>query len=221
MGAAPELKVHRSTLKALRLFDVDRLRWLDAAAAEGPLVALRLGPVTTWVVTDSESARSMLVNDSSSWTRPPALRVPLRIGVGENLFSQSDKAWALTQPFVGPAFRKRALESRLADIDALVDDEVSAIAYDTTVDLELIMGQIALRVAAWVLLGDQLDPAKARELAHHQREVVRWVGAQLGKVNGFVPRRTRCASEGDEEPPRRTQRLRRRRHRTRRQRPGR
>jgi cytochrome P450 len=187
MAVPPELKVHRSVTKALKRFDADRLQWLDAAAAEGPLVALRLGPVTTWVVTDPEIARTILVNDSSSWTRPPATRAPIRVGVGENLFSQTDKAWARVQPLVAPAFRKRALEPRLAEIDAMVDDEVRAIPLDTNVDLELVMGEIALRVAAWVLLGERLDRSRSQELAHHQREVVRWIGTQLGAINGFLP----------------------------------
>jgi cytochrome P450 len=187
MPAAPELKVHRSTLTALRRFDADRFGWLDAAAAEGPLTALRLGPLTTWVVTDPEAARTILVNDSSSWTRPPATRSPIRVGVGENLFSQTDAAWARVQPLVAPAFRKRALEPRLDGIDALVDDQVRAIPCDTAIDLELVMGQIALRVAAWVLLGEELDEHRAAEIAYHQREVVGWIGVQLGRVNGFVP----------------------------------
>ena len=49
---------------------------------------------------------------------------PIRVGVGENLFTQSDKTWAKVQPFVAPAFRRKALEPRLADIDALIEDEV-------------------------------------------------------------------------------------------------
>ena len=49
------------------------------------------------------------------------------------------------------------------------------------------MGRIALTLAAWVMLGDQLDATRAEEIAHHQREVVGWVGRQLGKVNGFIP----------------------------------
>jgi hypothetical protein len=57
MSTAPELKVHRSITKALKLFEADRLRWLDEAAAKGPLVALRMGPVKTWVVTDPERER--------------------------------------------------------------------------------------------------------------------------------------------------------------------
>jgi cytochrome P450 len=119
--------------------------------------------------------------------RPPALAVPIRIGVGENLFTQSDKAWARLQPAVAPTFRKKALEARLADIDAIVDDLVNAIPTTETVDLELAMGRIALTLAAWVMLGDHLDATRAEEIAHHQREVVGWVGRQLGKLNGFIP----------------------------------
>jgi cytochrome P450 len=187
MSTAPELRVHRSLTKALRLFDADRLRWLDEAAAIGPVVALRMGVVKVWVVTDAELARTMLVTDGSSWTRPPATLAPIRVGVGENLFTQSDKAWARLQPAVAPAFRKKALEARLADIDALVDDEVRAIPHDTTIDLELAMGRVALSLAAWVLLGEQLDRSRAEEIAHHQRAVVGWVGEQLGKLTGFIP----------------------------------
>jgi cytochrome P450 len=187
MRDAPELKIHRSLVKALRLFDADRLRWLDEAAATGPLVALGLGPVRTWVVTDHELARAMLLTDSASWKRPPATIAPLRVGVGENLFTQSEKSWAELQPLVAPAFRKKALDARLASIDALIADDLRSIPRDTTTDLELVMGTIALRVAAWVLLGEHLDPARAQEIAHHQREVVSWVGVQLGALTGFIP----------------------------------
>src|SRR4051794_20108563 len=57
----------------------------------------------------------------------------------------------------------------------------------TTVDLELVTGRIALSLAAWVLLGERLDSARADEIAHNQREVVRWVGERLGQLTGFIP----------------------------------
>ena len=92
--------------------------------------------------------------------RPPATLAPIRVGVGENLFTQSDKNWAKVQPFVAPAFRRKALEPRLADIDALIDDEVER---DPARHRQSIsnssMGRIALRLAAWVLLGEELDAA--------------------------------------------------------------
>ena len=56
MSTAPAVRVHRSLTKGLKLFDADRLRWLDEAAALGPVVALRMGPVKTWVITDAEVA---------------------------------------------------------------------------------------------------------------------------------------------------------------------
>jgi cytochrome P450 len=108
-------------------------------------------------------------------------------GDRENLFTQSEKAWARLQPAVAPAFRKKALDARLADIDALIDAEVQAIASGTTVDLELAMGRIALILAAWVLLGEHLDATRAEEIAHHQRAVVRWVGRRTGAPTGFLP----------------------------------
>jgi cytochrome P450 len=187
MSTTPAVKVHRSLTKGLKLFDADRLRWLDEAAALGPVVALRMGPVNTWVITDAEVARALLVTDAGSWMRPPALVAPIRVGVGENLFTQADKNWEKLQPLVAPAFRKKALEVRLSEMDAIIKDEVHAIPLGEAIDLEAAMGRIALSLAAWVLLGERLDPTRAAEIAHHQRAVVGWVGHRLGELTGFIP----------------------------------
>ena len=183
----PELKVHRSARKALRRFDADRLGWLDRTAALGPVAAMRMGPIRTWVVTDPDVARTMLVTDSAAWTRPPATVVPIRLAIGENLFTQADKTWALLQPAVAPSLRKRAIDERLAGLDSLIAREVGAIPFDTDVDLELAMGRIALVLAAFVMFGEQLDGARAEEIARNQREAVSWVGRQVGKLSGFLP----------------------------------
>jgi hypothetical protein len=58
---APEVRVHRSPIKALRLFDADRFRRLDEAASLGPLVALRMGPVKVWTTTDPQVARTIVL----------------------------------------------------------------------------------------------------------------------------------------------------------------
>lgn len=183
----PELKINRSLTKSLAIFDAERLRWLDEATALGPLVALRMGPVKVWVVTDPEAARTMLVGDADSWVRPPATMVPIRLGVGENLFSLPDKRWAQIQPEVAPAFRRKALEARLAELDPIIDDEISAIPVGADVDFSKLMDRIALRSAAWVVLGEELESARADELSAHQRAVVHWVGVRLGRLTGFVP----------------------------------
>ena len=146
-----------------------------------------MGPVKTFILTDADAARTMLVTNGDAWSRPPALVAPIRIGVGENLFTQSDRKWKSFQPSVAPTFRKRALEARLAGIHPIIDDEIGALPYDEAIDLELAMGRIALRVAAWVLLGEELDAARAEQLAHHQREVVSWVGTRVGQLSGILP----------------------------------
>ena len=187
VSRAPTVRIHRSLNKALRLFDADRLRWADEAAALGPVVALRMGPINVWIITDADVARTVLVSDSGSWIRPPATLAPIRVGVGENLFTQTDKNWAKVQPFVAPAFRRKALEPRLAAIDAVIDDEAQAIPLDAEIDLEHVMARIALRLAACVLLGEELERTRADEIARHQRAVVGWVGVRLGQLTGFLP----------------------------------
>ena len=122
-----------------------------------------MGPVKVWVVSDAEVAGRCSLPKARRGSGRPRRSRPYGSAVGENLFTQSDKAWAESQPLVAPAFRKKALDPRLAEMNALIEDEVAAIPHNTTIDLELTMGRIALILAAWVLLGEQLDRSRAEE----------------------------------------------------------
>jgi cytochrome P450 len=183
----PEIRIDRSLFRALRSFDANRLSWLDRAAEAGPLTQLRFGPVRIWSVTDPDMVRQMLISDAASWERPPAAVIPIRLGIGENLFTMPDDAWEHLQPQVAPGFRKRALDSRLSSMESIIDDSVSSIPRDRPFDVELTMGALALRLAAWVLFGDRLPPERAMALATHQQRVVTWVGRRAGQMRSVVP----------------------------------
>ncbi|HEY7134094.1 MAG TPA: cytochrome P450 [Acidimicrobiia bacterium] len=188
MGSgAPTLQVDRSLRRALRRFDEDRLRWLDDAAALGPVAGLRLGPVTAWVVTDPSLARTILIAESARWRRPPALVTPIRVGVGQNLFTQSDRAWEHVQPVLAPVFRAKSLAGSLASLSDVLRDEVRAVPHDVDVDVMALMQRIVLIAASWVLFGERLDRAAADELVVHQRAVVDWVGDRIGRLSGVLP----------------------------------
>ena len=187
MDDLPVVRIDRSLRRSLRRFGEDRLRYLDEAAAAAPVARLRFGPSSVVVVSDVAVARQLLVTDGAAWTRPPAMRFPVRLGVGENLFTKSDRAWARVQPLVAPAFRSRALAAPLARLDEIVADETAAIPVGTDLDLELVMGRIALVIAAWVFLGDRLATDRAEELADHQRHIVAWIGRRLGALSAGVP----------------------------------
>ena len=182
-----EIRIDRSLFRALRSFNANRLEWLDKGAAAAPLAQLRFGPVRTWSVTDPDLARQMLITDAASWERPPAALIPIRLGIGENLFTMPDDAWEILQPQVAPAFRKRALDDRLNSMQSIIDDAVASIPRNRPFDVELTMGALALRLAAWVLFGDRLGPERALELATHQQHVVRWVGHRLGQLRAVFP----------------------------------
>ena len=185
--ATAEIRIDRSLFRALRSFDANRLEWLDKGAAAAPLAQLRFGPVRTWSVTDPDLARQMLITDAASWERPPAAVIPIRLGIGENLFTMPDDAWEILQPQVAPAFRKRALDDRLSSMHSIIDDAVATIPRERPFDVELTMGALALRLAAWVLFGDRLDSERALALATHQQHVVTWVGHRMGQLRTVIP----------------------------------
>jgi cytochrome P450 len=182
----PTVRIDRSLRRSLSAFGEDRLGWLDRAAALGPLSGLRFGPATVFVVTDPELARSVLVTDRA-WSRPPSQRVPVALAVGENLFSASDRAWARAQPEIAPAFRRRALAEPLAGLDRILSGHVDAIPVGDDIDLGTAVARLAFVAAAWVVLGDRVDAARADELVAHQAHVVDWVGRRLGALDSAVP----------------------------------
>ena len=51
---------------------------------------------------------------------------------------------------------------------------VAAIPRNRPFDVELTMGALPLRLAAWVLFGHHLDPERALALATHQQHIVTW-----------------------------------------------
>ncbi len=187
MGSAPVVRVDRSLRRGLRALDADRFRWLDEAAALGPVTALRFGPVNAFVVSDAALARRMLITDADRWVRSAQQVVPSRLAVGENLFSRSDRTWKLVQAHLAPHFRSKSLAPFLDSLDGLLAEEVGDIPRGGGVNMTVVLHRLALTGAAWVMFGDRLDPARADALVAHQRAVVDWVGSRIGKPTGAIP----------------------------------
>lgn len=185
---APVLRTDRSARKAARIFNQDRLRWLDEAQSLGPFVRLRFGRfLSVWVLSDAETAHDVLIASAASWRRPPALMTPIRMAGGENLFTLPDRAWSGLQPAVSPELRKRALEPRLATLPELVSAEMAALPMETTIDLDQAMARLTMIVAAWVLFGKHLDRSRADDLFQHERAAIDWVGDRMGSALAPLP----------------------------------
>jgi len=187
VGSAPIVRVDRSIRRGLRAFDADRFRWLDEAAAAGPVAGLRFGPVNAWVVSDTALARRMLITDAHRWVRSSQQVVPSRLAVGESLFSRTDRTWKLVQPHLAPHFRSKSLAPFVEGLDGLLAEEVRDIPLGTDVNMTVVLHRTALTGAAWVMFGDRLDAARADELVAHQRAVVDWVGRRIGDATGAIP----------------------------------
>ena len=158
----------------------------------------------------------MLVTEGDSWTRPAGMRVPIRLGVGENLFTQ-------TGPRVGGAATRgcarvpqtRALDTRLAGLDALIAPEAASIPFDEEIDLGAPMGRIALdgrRVGAARRTARPRSRRRARRTSTPRGRVGRPKGR---KGERSVAVRVRCRGPADARAPPRARGLRRRAHRAR------
>ncbi len=183
----PTLEIGSGLVDGLRRFSEDRFGWLDRARGLGPITRLRFGRVSSWVVTDPELVRSILIADASSWIRPPTLVTPIRIAVGDNLFTQRDKAWRRVHGEVAPALRSRALAPLIDELPAVVAAAVDELEADVVVDISAIAERLVTISTSWMMASEPLDAKGAESLAAHQRAVVDWVGVRLGGLAGVLP----------------------------------
>jgi cytochrome P450 len=183
----PTLQIDRSLLRSLATFNRDRLRWLDEAAALGPVVVMKFGPVRAWIVSSGDLARHILVSDAGNWRRPPSATNPIRLGFGENLFTQTDRDWALVQPQLSNAFRRKTLATKLAALPEVIGQQSAAIRPGDRIDFGALTNRIAMSVAASVLFDVRLEDRILDELTAAQKEVVKWVGNRIGSVRSTIP----------------------------------
>lgn len=184
----PTLRIAGSIRRSVQLLNEDPLRWFSEAAEMGPIVAMAFGPVTAnYIVNDPEAARSIFIANAQSWRRPPVTIIPIRLAIGENLFTQSERDWSMLQPSLAPNFRKKALEPRLTEAVGLIEDEVATLPYDVAIDFDQAMGRIALTVATWVLFGEHLERDRAEELVSEQRQVISWLDQRINSARAISP----------------------------------
>jgi cytochrome P450 len=187
MRDAPVIQVHRSFRRAVALFNEDRFRWLDEAVLLGPLAAIRLGPLTIWVVTDAGIARQVLLTEETGWIRPSYFTNPTRQAIGDNLFTLSEEQWQAINPALAPHFRSASFSSRLSQAESMVTEDIASWSKGALIDLDLATSRLVLRCAALLLLGDELTIERANELVVHQRALMAWLGERISTPSAALP----------------------------------
>jgi cytochrome P450 len=183
----PKLTVDRSFVRGLSAFNRDRLRWLDEAAALGPLVRLQFGQVNSWVVTDVDVARRVLITDAAFFVRPLNFRRPTSMAIGANLFTESQEQWEAIGPFLSPQLHGASITRRLETARALIEDDVSHWPLGVPIDLDEATSRLVLRAACVLLFDYELDYDRANEMVHHQRALMAWLGDRIGRPISVIP----------------------------------
>ena len=183
----PKLTVDRSFLRGLAAFNRDRLRWLDEAAALGPLAGLRFGQVTSWVMTDLDLARRVLITEAGYFVRPLNFRRPTSMAIGANLFTESQEQWEAIGPHLSPQLHGAAVTRRLETARNLIADDVSHWPSGVPIDLDEACSRLVLRAACLLLFDYELDHDRANTMVHHQRALMAWMGDRIGRPISVVP----------------------------------
>lgn len=170
---------------------------------EQPVVTARFG-IPVQIVFDPAVARQVLVTDASSYSRPwPVTRI-MREGLGDNLFTAGEEAWAERRRVVAPVFA-RAHGDELAQVMAsTIADEIARWAPGRADDIQSDLTDLTLRVASRALLGT--DPAEdqlGRALRDQFEVVLGWISHRFSHVlapPAVVPtRRNRAMQEARRE----------------------
>lgn len=187
MMQPPKVVVDRSFRRGLSTFNDDRLRWLDEAASIGPLVGLEFGRTTAWVLTDVELARRVLITEAASFVRPLNFTRPTRMAIGDNLFTQSQEQYGEIGSLLSRQLHGEAVMGRADEARSLIIDDVSGWPTGVSIDLEDATSRLALRAACVLLFGVELDHERANEMVRHQRALMSWLGARIGRPSSIVP----------------------------------
>jgi cytochrome P450 len=182
-----KLTIDRSFRRGLAAFNQDRLQWLDEAAALGPLVGVRFGRVTAWVLTDVELARRVLITESAAFVRSLNFRRPTSMAIGKNLFTESQNQWEVIDPHLSPQLHGAAVTRRLDKARSMIVEDVSHWPTGVPIDLDEATSRLVLRAACLLLFDYGLDFDRANDMVHHQRVLMGWLGDRIGRPSSVVP----------------------------------
>jgi cytochrome P450 len=148
-----------------RQYARDPFEFLTACeSAYGDLVAVELGPLETYIVTDPADIERVLVTDHRTYRKPEFQDDALGRLLGDGLLLSEGDRWRQQRDLANPAFDM----SRIAGIaDAMVDhatDAVAAWSPGDELDLELEMARLTVKIIADAMLGVDLGEERVRTI---------------------------------------------------------
>jgi cytochrome P450 len=147
-------------LRALRLIRSDPLRFLARVRAQhGAMVQLPIPVPATYLVSDPEAVRRVLVTHARAYGKRTLQYTTLSLVTGEGLLTADTEAWRPQRAVVQPAFHRASLDLVADHVRTSVDALLTRWAPldRSVVDVDAAMMHVALEVVGRSLFGADLS----------------------------------------------------------------
>jgi cytochrome P450 len=147
-------------LRSVRVIRRDPLAFLAAMRdSYGPVVQFPIPSPPTYLVTDPDAVRRVLVTNARAYGKRTLQYTTLSLVTGEGLLTADTEVWRTQRPVIQPAFHRASLDLVAGHVRTAVDRLVSR--WDrlegTVVDVDEAMMRLALEVVGSALFGADLS----------------------------------------------------------------
>jgi len=128
-------------------------------AAYGPVVQFPIPRPATYLVTDPDAVRRVLVTNARAYGKRTVQYTTLALVTGDGLLTADTDVWRLQRPVIQPAFHRAALDLVAGHVTTAVDRLVADWARrdGSVVDVDAAMMHLALEVVGAALFGSDLS----------------------------------------------------------------
>lgn len=152
--SAPQLTGQEGFIRSTYKFLKNPLEGFGPLAWNQPIVSLPTFGYKTHVICDPEGMMQVLGREAHKFTKAPIDARILGPATKEGLLSVHDEQWKRQRRGVAPIFRPRHMANLAPMISKVIDNFISHINTDQTIDLNSAMADLTFDVLSKTLLGD-------------------------------------------------------------------
>ena len=156
----------KDMLRSVLLIRRDPLRFLnDVWLRHGDLVQFPIPRPATYLVTDPQAVRSVLVTNARHHSKQTLQYSNLALVTGNGLLTADDPPWREHRRVIQPAFHHEALEGMAGQVTSAVEPFIQAwqpLRGGSLVDIDAAMMKLSLHVVASALFGARWHDQSAR-----------------------------------------------------------
>ncbi len=140
---------------SIPFYAMDPLAFMQRSARRGPIVTIKLGPMTAHLLSDPADIERVLVTANKSFIKDAFAR-DLRSIIGDGLLISDGDFWRRQRRLVQPAFHRDRLAAYASEMSASAERTVAGLRDGEVCDVHEVMMGLTLDIVARTLFGAEI-----------------------------------------------------------------